>query len=150
MTNVDHLRHLVRFDEGDRSEYERLVDGIEFARAELGIDDSEIPASLTEVKQLRNELVSKLKPPTPAQLRELDSLLRATGGTLQGTLISVAPAQLLIDHLRDEKLPERSNTMSLTIPIYWVRLMTNRAMSTMLLSKRKLIGCSPTPRYYLL
>ena len=97
MTDVAHLRHLLRFKESNRSEYEALVDGIEFALAELGIDDQEMPATLPEAKQLYKELIPRLKPPSPSQLRELDRLLSETGGTLNGALVSEAATELLID-----------------------------------------------------
>lgn len=113
MTDVAHLRHLLRFKESNRSEYEALVDGIEFALAELGIDDQEMPATLPEAKQLYNELIPRLKPPTPSQLRELDRLLSETGGTLNGALVSEAATQLLIDYLRYVKLEELSNERDL-------------------------------------
>ena len=109
MSNVEHLRHLLRFTDGDRSERESLIDDIEFARAELGIENCEIPPTLKEVTRLHDELVGKLKPPTPGQLRELDRLLIKTDGTLNGTLISGTATQLLIDYLRDVKLTELEN-----------------------------------------
>lgn len=100
----------MQFGDAELSEYEMLLDGIEFARAELGIDDSEIPASLAEIRRLRDEFVSRLKPPTPARLNELEWLVSKTGGTFHGSLTKGAAAQLLINHLREVELPKHRRT----------------------------------------
>ena len=102
MVDVARLRQIMESRQPYWSEYEEMLNAIEFARAELGIYDRDVPATYLDARMVYIELEAKLRPPTWEQRREYKRLLKLTGGKLEGTLISEGQIQVLIEQAKDE------------------------------------------------
>ena len=108
MSNNKNLRRFVVFDEDKPSDFEMMLEAIEFMQAELGIYTPEVPGSYEKAKQKYADLRIRVLPPTDEQLRELQRLLEQTGGALSGELCSNIQVSLLIEALQDKckELPQ--------------------------------------------
>ena len=102
MSNNENLRRFVVFDEDKPSDFEMLLEAIEFMQEELGVCSPEVPGSYEEAKQMYANLRTRVLPPTDEQLRQLQRLLEQTGGALSGELHSSAQVSLLIEAMQDK------------------------------------------------
>ena len=100
MSDIDGLRRFVVRDEEMPGEFELLLDGIRFMRAELGEQSGSLPESLEAAELEYAELKLKVEPPTIGQVAEVSSLLKKTGGIMTGEVHSRRHAEILIEELR--------------------------------------------------
>ena len=100
MSDDDGLRRFVVRDEKMPGEFELLLDGIRFMRAELGEQSGSLPESLEAAELEYAELKLKVEPPTIGQVAEVSSLLKKTGGIMTGEVHSRRHAEILIEELR--------------------------------------------------
>ena len=109
MKDDDGLRRFVVRDEESPGEFELLLDGIRFMRAELGEQSGSLPESLEAAELEYAELKSMVEPPTIGQVAKVSSLLKKTGGIMTGEVHSRRHAEILIEELR-RKLTEQRGT----------------------------------------
>lgn len=100
---MKELEKLVVRDQEKPGEFEGLLRSIRFFRAELGMPAADPPNTYDEAVRQNEELISRVKPPTPEQLDRFYLLLAETGGTLSGELHSRAQVDLLIKELETAK-----------------------------------------------
>ena len=104
MKDVSHLEPLMRWNEAPLSQYEEYLRGIKFARAELGIDDEEVPTTTWEAGVLYRKLLKRTPPVTTEQRIEIARLTRELGAEFTDTeIVSEGQAQVVINYLKKKK-----------------------------------------------
>ncbi len=104
MSNNDNLRQFVVFDEDKPSDFDMMLEAIEFMQEELGVSSNKVPSSYEDALRIYADLKTKVLPPTDEQLRQLQVLLEQTGSVLSGKLHSRAQVSLLIEAMQDKAL----------------------------------------------
>ena len=92
------------FAAGDRrppEDQEMLRDAIRFMEEELGMASVGVPRTYTGAKRRYEELIAKVRPPTPGQVARINRLVSDVGGTVSGKLHSRGHASQMIRELRE-------------------------------------------------
>lgn len=92
------------FAAGDRrppEDHELLLDAIRFMQAELGMESAGVPRTYAGAKRRYEELIAKVRPPTPGQVARINRLVNDVGGTVSGKLHSRGHAAQMIRELHE-------------------------------------------------